>query len=182
MDSWPVIIRVGRRCGPGARDSERLVPMGNPVSVAVVDCAVEIRRSAEDAFDYVTDISREFEWNPRTKRIVKLTDGPVAVGTRWEGQRIAGDPMFIDFVAFDRPKSWRSTGRSRGLLVGSEGHVDPTPDGARLTLHVELAPQGRLRLIAPLLGRIMRGPERQNVVAIKERLEDGAQTNGGGQQ
>jgi hypothetical protein len=41
------------------------------VSVAVVDCAVEIRRSAEDVVDYVTDISREFEWNRRTKRVVK---------------------------------------------------------------------------------------------------------------
>jgi len=44
------------------------------MSVAVVDCAVEIGRSAEDVFDYVTDISREFEWNPRTKRVAKLTD------------------------------------------------------------------------------------------------------------
>ena len=78
------------------------------MSIAVVDCAVEIRRSAEDVYDYVTDISREFEWNPRTRRVVKLTDGPVGVGTRWEGQWIAGDPMLIDYVAFDRPKSWCS--------------------------------------------------------------------------
>jgi Polyketide cyclase / dehydrase and lipid transport len=152
------------------------------VSIAVVDCAVEIRRSAEDVFDYVTDISREFEWNPRTRRVVKLTDGPVGVGTRWEGEWIAGDPMLIDCVAFTRPKSWCSTGRSRGLLVANEGRVDATPDGARLTLHVELEPQGRLRLIAPLLGRIMRGRERQNLAAIKNRLERGAQANGGGRQ
>ena len=148
------------------------------MSVAVVDCAVEIRRSPQDVFDYVTDIGRESEWNPRTKRVVKLTDGPVAFGTCWEGEWIAGDPMLIEYVAFERPASWRSVGRSRGLLVASEGRVDPTPEGARLTLHVELAPQGRLRLIAPLLGRIMRGRERQNLAAIKGRLE----TNGGGQQ
>ena len=148
------------------------------MSVAVVDCAVEIRRSPQDVFDYVTDIGRESEWNPRTKRVVKLTDGPVAFGTCWEGEWIAGDPMLIEYVAFERPASWRPVGRSRGLLVASEGRVDPTPEGARLTLHVELAPQGRLRLIAPLLGRIMRGRERQNLAAINGRLE----TNGGGQQ
>jgi hypothetical protein len=152
------------------------------MSVAVVDCAVEIGRSAEDVFDYVTDISREFEWNPRTKRVAKLTDGPIGVGTRWEGEWIADDPMLIDYVAFDRPATWRSTGRSRGLLVANEGRVDPTPDGARLTLHVELEPRGRLRPIAPLLGWLMRGRERQNLAAIKERLERGARTNGGGQQ
>jgi hypothetical protein len=151
------------------------------VSVAVVDCAAEIRRSSEDVFDYVAEISREFEWNPRTKRVVKLTDGPVGVGTCWEGEWIAGDPMFIEYVAFDRPATWRSIGRSRGLLVMSEGRVDPTPEGALLTLHVELEPHGRLRLIAPLLGWLMRGRERQNVAAIKERLERGDPTEGGGQ-
>jgi hypothetical protein len=130
----------------------------------------------------VTDISREFEWNPRTRRVAKLTDGPVGAGTRWEGEWVAGDPMLIDYVAFDRATSWRSIGRSRGLLVVSEGRVEPAGDGARLTLRVELEPRGRLRLIAPLLGRIMRGRERKHLGAIKERLERGAQTNGGGQQ
>jgi hypothetical protein len=152
------------------------------VSVAVVDSAVEIGRSPEIVFDYVTDISREFEWNPRTKRVAKLTDGPVGAGTRWEGEWLAGDPMLIEYVAFDRPTSWRSIGRSRGLLVVSDGRVQPARDGARLMLRVELEPRGRLRLIAPLLGRIMRGRERNHLRAIKERLEHGAQTTGGGQQ
>jgi hypothetical protein len=152
------------------------------VSVAVVDCAVEIGRSAEDVFDYVTDISREFEWNPRTKHVAKLTHGPIGVGTRWEGEWIAGDPMLIDYVAFERPKSWLSTGRSRSLVVTNEGRVDPTADGARLTLHVELEPQGRLRLVAPLVGWLMRGRERRNLAAIKEQLERSARTNGGGPQ
>jgi hypothetical protein len=152
------------------------------VSVAVVDCAVEIARSSEDVFDYVTDIGREFEWNRRTKRVVKLTDGPVGVGTCWEGEWMAGDPMVIDYVAFDRPANWHSIGRSRGLLVTSEGRVDPTPGGALLTLHVELEPHGRLRPIAPVVGWLMRRRERQNLAAIKERLEQGAQTNGGGRQ
>jgi hypothetical protein len=49
-----------------------------------------------------------------------------------------------------------------------------------LTVRVELEPHGRLRLIAPLLGRIMRGRERQNVAAIKARLESGAATVNGG--
>ena len=153
------------------------------MSAAVVRCAAEIGCSPEDVFDYVTDIGREFEWNPRTKRVAKLTDGPVGAGTRWEGEWVAGDPMLIEYVAFDRPTSWRSIGRSRGLLVVSEGRVEEAGDGSRLTLRFELEPHGRLRLIAPLLGWIMRGRERQNVAAIKARLErDGATVNGGSQQ
>jgi uncharacterized protein YndB with AHSA1/START domain len=149
------------------------------MSAGVVDCAIAIDRSPEDVFGYVTDIGREFEWNPRTRRVVKLTDGPIGAGTRWEGEWVAGDPMLIEYVAFDRPTSWRSIGRSRGLLVVSEGRVEASRDGTRLSLRVELEPHGRLRLLAPLLGRIMRGRERQNVAAIKARLERGAPVNGG---
>ena len=153
------------------------------MSAAVVDVAVEIGCSPEDVFDYVTDIGREFEWNSRTKRVAKLTNGPIGAGTRWEGEWVAGDPMIIEYVAFDRPRGWRAIGRSRGLLVVSEGRVEAAGDGARLTLRFELEPHGQLRLVAPLIGRIMRGRERQNVAAIKARLERGATTvNGGGQQ
>jgi uncharacterized protein YndB with AHSA1/START domain len=153
------------------------------MTAAMVECAVDIARSPEDVFDYVSDISREFEWNPRTKRVVKLTDGPVGAGTRWQAEWVAGEPMLIDYVAFDRPTSWRSIGRSRGLVVASDGRVEAAGDGSRLTFRIELEPHGRLRLIAPLLGRIMRGRERQNVAAIKARLERGtAVVNGGDQQ
>ena len=151
------------------------------MSTTVVDCPVDIGRAPEDVFDYVTDISREFEWNPRMKRVAKLTEGPIGIGTRWEGEWLAGDPMTIEYIVFDRPTNWRSVGRSRALLVASEGRVEPTPEGARLSLRVELEPRGRLRLIAPLLGQIMRGRERQHLVSIKERLERSASSaNGGG--
>jgi hypothetical protein len=90
--------------------------------------------------------------------------------------------MLIDYVAFDRPVSWRSIGRSRELLVASDGRVVPTRKGARLALRVELEPRGRLRPIAPLLSRMMHGRERQNLAAIKKRLECGAAgADGGGQ-
>jgi hypothetical protein len=151
------------------------------MSIAVVDGTVEIRRSSEDVFDYVTDISREFEWNPRTKRVAKLTEGPIGVGTRWEGEWVEGDPMLIDYVAFDRPANWRSIGRSRGLLVASDGRVEPTRNGARLTLRVELAPRGGLLMIAPLLCLFLRGRDPQTLPAIKTRLECGAaRADGGG--
>ncbi len=148
----------------------------------MIQCAVDIARSPEDVFDYVTDISREFEWNPRTRRVVKLTDGRVGAGTRREGEWVAGDPMLIDHVAFDCPTSWRSVGRSRDLMVVSEGRVEVVGTGSPLTVRMELEPHGRLRLLAPLIGRIMRGGERRNVVAIKARLDSRAAAANGGEQ
>jgi uncharacterized protein YndB with AHSA1/START domain len=87
---------------------------------AVIENAVEIRRPPEDVFDYCTDLGREPEWNPRTRRIEKLTGGPIGLGTRYEGEWVKGDPMTIEFVRFERPTVWASVGRSRRLVATSE--------------------------------------------------------------
>lgn len=111
------------------------------------------------------------EWNPRTRRIDKLTDGPVGLGTRYEGEWVKGDPMTIDFVRFQRPTSWATVGRARRLVASAEGQIWPTPGGAHLALRTRLQPQGALRLLRPVLGPIMRRREDRNLQAIKAALE-----------
>jgi hypothetical protein len=79
--------------------------------------------------------------------------------------------MTIEFVRFQRPTTWTSTGRSRQLIANSEGQVSTTPGGARLIIRIELQPQGPLRLLLPVLGIVMRRREHRNLQAIKAALE-----------
>jgi uncharacterized protein YndB with AHSA1/START domain len=137
----------------------------------VIEHAVEIRRSPDEVFDYCTDLRREPEWNPRTRRIEKLTDGPIGLGTRFLGEWIRGDPMTIELVRFERPTAWASVGRSRRLVANSDGQVSKTPSGVRLTIRMELQPQGALRFLMPVLGMVMRRREQRNLRAIKAALE-----------
>jgi Polyketide cyclase / dehydrase and lipid transport len=146
--------------------------MSNGGRTVVVDNAVDISRSAENVFDYCTDLSRESEWNPKTRRIENLTTGPIGLGTRYEGEWIKGDPMRIEYVRFDRPTAWASVGRSRRLNARSEGHVSKTRQGVRLRIRMELQPRGAMRLLLPLLGPVMRRREERNVAAIKAVLEE----------
>ena len=150
---------------------ERQHGMGNRRGGVVIEHAVEIRRSPEEVFDYCTDLRREPEWSPRTRRIEKLTDGPIGLGTRYLGEWIRGDPMTIEFVRFQRPTTWASVGRSRRLVATSEGQVSKTPGGARLVIRMELQPQGPLRYLMPMLGPVMRQREDRNLGAIKAALE-----------
>jgi hypothetical protein len=83
--------------------------------LAVVENAIAIARSPGDVFDYCTDLTREPEWNPKAKRVEKITDGPIGVGTRFEAEFLQGSPMTIELVRFDRPVAWESLGRSRRL-------------------------------------------------------------------
>ena len=54
--------------------------------MTVINNSVEIRCTAEEAFDYLSDHRSELEWNPGIVSIDKLTDGPVGLGTRYLGE------------------------------------------------------------------------------------------------
>jgi hypothetical protein len=149
----------------------------------IVENAVDIRRSAEEVFDYCTDIVRESDWNPRTRRVVaKLTDGPIGLGTRFDGEWIKSDPMVIEYVHFDRPTRWVSVGRSASLDIKSEGEVSATKDGVRLTVSdgtsATRANRCGVAVAAPGRGQPNRSPVtvddgggRQEVDARRQRTE-----------
>lgn len=50
--------------------------------MSVISNSVVIRCTAEEAFDYLSDLRNELEWNPGMDTIEKLTDGPVGLGTK----------------------------------------------------------------------------------------------------
>ena len=84
----------------------------------IVENAVEIARPPEDVFGYLTDITKELEWNPRTRRVEKLTSGEIGAGTRFDAQWIKGNPTIVEYVLFERPTAWASIARSRRLERG----------------------------------------------------------------
>jgi Polyketide cyclase / dehydrase and lipid transport len=139
--------------------------------LAVVENAIDIARSPGDVFDYCTDLTREPEWNPKAKRVEKITDGPIGLGTRYEAEFLQESPMTIELVRFERPVAWESLGRSRRMDAKGEGRVSATEDGARLVIRMELKPKGMLRVLLPVLGRFMHKQEERNLAAIKEALE-----------
>ena len=134
------------------------------------------RSLPEDVFDYCTDLSREPEWNPEAKRVEKVTDGPIGLGTRYEVEFLKGGAMTIELVRFERPLTWESTGRSRRLDAKGEGRVSATEGGARLVMRMELRPKGALKLLLPILGRYIHRQEERNLGAIKAVLEASSAT------
>ena len=138
---------------------------------AVVENAIDIARSPEDVFDYCTDLTREPEWNPKAKRVQKLSAGPIGLGTQYEAEFLKGSPMTIELVHFERPVAWGSVGRSRRLDAKGEGRVSAREEGAHLVMRMELRPKGALRLLLPILGRFMHKQEERNLAAIKRALE-----------
>jgi uncharacterized protein YndB with AHSA1/START domain len=136
-----------------------------------IENAVEIARPPRAVFDYLTDITKELEWNPRTRRVEKLTSGPIGPGTRFGAEWIKGNPAIVEYVTFEHPTAWTSIARSRRLDAKGEGRISPTEHGSRVVIRTQLRPKGLLALLFPVMRRTMHQREDQNLERVKAILE-----------
>ena len=144
----------------------------------MIEVEADIRRSAEEVFDYASDPANELEWNIRMKRIEKLTDGPVGVGARYRMEFTTGPPATSECVRFERP-GLGARGRSKIISSGLRGRVVPNGDGSHLLLRMKIQLRGPLRLALPLVRRRMQRELARDIVTIKARLEGAEQTSAG---
>jgi uncharacterized protein YndB with AHSA1/START domain len=155
--------------------------MNRPVTTVTRDAAVvieaeaDIRRPAEEVFDYASDPATEPEWNIRVKQVQKLTGGPVRAGARYRTAFTQGPGAISECVRFERPRYWEHAGESKILSSGFSGRVVPKEGGSHLVLRMQLRPRGRLRLALPLVRRRMLRELARDVITVKARLEGSAQ-------
>jgi hypothetical protein len=137
-----------------------------------VENSIGIAASAETAFDYLTDVRREPEWNPQLRQAEKVTPGPIGVGTMyWVRFGRGPGAAMIEDTGFDRPHSWSGVSTSRRLDVRFQGRLTDVPGGCQLAVRSELFPHGVLRALSPLLRQVVRRSWEQDLSAIKAILE-----------
>jgi Polyketide cyclase / dehydrase and lipid transport len=142
---------------------------------AVIEAAIDIERPAEVVFGYCSDHTNELEWNPAMRRVAKITDGPIGVGTRYEMELLPGHPIIGECVAFNPPASWVVAGSVNGMRSSFSGRVVPVPAGARLGLRMEIETRGLRRAVLPLLRRRMPRNLGRDIAIIKAKLEERAE-------
>lgn len=138
---------------------------------AVIENSVEIARSPEDVFDYLSDMANEAEWNPDCVSMEPLTAGPVGVGSRFRAKWKQGPFVVAECTRHDRPRTWTYL-NGGPISVGLTVTLEPTPGGTRLTSRGEWTPHGLFRLIFPIFIRQMRRAEVGVVGNAKIALED----------
>jgi len=141
----------------------------------VIETAIDIARPADVVFGYCSDHTHEIEWNPAMRRVAKITDGPIGVGTRYEMEFLPGHPIVGECVAFDPPATWVVTGSGNGMRSSFTGRVVPVPAGSRLGLRMEIETRGLLRAALPLLRHRMPRDLARDIAIIKARLEGRAE-------
>ena len=140
--------------------------------------SVEIARTPEDVFGYVTDFSHLPLWQESIVR-VDSDDAPTQVGTRVVvirrvGRREMESVGEVD--EFQPPTRWGMRGVDGQVRGDVTGTIEPLDYGtrSRVTLSLELKGYGIGKLLLPLF--VQRQAKKEmplNAQRLKERLESG---------
>ncbi len=137
----------------------------------LIENVIEITRTPEDVFDYLSDLENEVRWNPDCLSMQRLTNGPVGVGTRFRAKWKQGPVIFPEVTAYERPRNWTyENGGSIACVMDIT--LEPTPSGGtRLTSRGLWSANGLARLFFPVFIRTMRKAEVQVVANARRALE-----------
>jgi carbon monoxide dehydrogenase subunit G len=137
-----------------------------------------IQRSPEDVFAFVADLPRCVRILTGAQTVRRLSEGPVALGTRFHSDTVMGSVRFAEeneIVAFEPPRNF--AWREAGFASGTESiHLEPDGKATRVTHRyeaVESYPNALLGMVlfGPLLSRAGARDRRKSWASIKGELE-----------
>lgn len=136
----------------------------------VIRNSVVLPCTPQQAFDFLSDLRNELEWNPKCQAMEKLTDGSAGVGTRYRAKWKGSPVVELDTVAFDPPRTW--TMHNGGPLeVTFTGRLVEVLEGTRLDVEFEPKAHGWFRVIFPLFKIVLERDEQTNMGHIKTAVE-----------
>ena len=138
-----------------------------------VENSVTIDRPVSDVFPFVTDATNDPQWHTDALDATKTSEGPIAVGTTFA--------VGISFMG-RRDAYWRVVElepNHREVIDVTAPPFNPTltylfepVDGAtRFTRRIEVEPRGYVKVLAPLVRRMMRKRNASFMPRLKAALE-----------
>ncbi|MGT2531310.1 SRPBCC family protein [Streptomyces nojiriensis] len=123
--------------------------------MSAISNTIDISRSPDEVFTYVTDPTHLPEWQDSAVSAVPMGDLPVHVGSQVVVTRKVGKrriPTKMEFTELDRPRSWHLHGIEGPVRPEIQGAIEPLDGGARsrVTLSVDFEGHGLGRALVPL--------------------------------
>lgn len=136
--------------------------------------SLDIACPVEKVFDTVADQRNEPRYNPRMITSIKLTDGPVGVGTRFDATVLSGGkrlPVTVEYTDFERPHLIASRSVMAGFVAAGHVRCEPIAGGTRFSWDWTVTVTGPARLAGPVVGLVGRRQERAIWAGLQRLLE-----------
>lgn len=138
--------------------------------------SIEIQRPRTEVFSYMSDVSREREWQPQLKEASQMPAGPTTVGSQrryvseFLGRAVTNTYTVVAFEPERRMVI--ESGPDSAVRATSEFLWEDTDRGTRVTMSVDGKPTGALRFIPKaLLEATFRSEIRAALDRVKAILE-----------
>jgi len=113
---------------------------------------VRIERPVEKVFDYVADLENEPEWNPDASNVVRVSDGPVGLGTEWEEDFARVGHYLTTIARYERPSVVEFDARNPRTDAYVAFRFAPAGENATdVSCDVRLTMKGFMRLVERLV-------------------------------
>ena len=147
-------------------------------STITVEESVGIARAPADVWDAIADYGFDAQWRAGLREMSPDPPGGPAIGTRvHEVVRSSGRDYVADTVVTELDPGvsyrFRGAGMIGDVAGGRAVRADEAGTGAVFTYLVELRPTGGMRLMRPLLGRLVRSGLRKDLKRLRSLLEGG---------
>ena len=117
---------------------------------------IEVARDPAEVFAYLADFSRASEWDPGIVEARRLSEGPTAVGSRFEVVALfRGNRHRFEYVVTEFDDGRRIVLRGEGARAVSDDRITVEGLGGRtrVTYEADLRLKGLFRVAEPFLGR-----------------------------
>jgi uncharacterized protein YndB with AHSA1/START domain len=124
--------------------------------MASIRTSVEIARSPEDVFAYITDVSRHPEWQEGLVSATLESEGPVRVGSRVVHRRKLGLGTVAatsEITAFNPPEVVGFRGLDGPIRAEGSQRVERVGEGSRVSFEMEMRGHGLGVLMLPVARR-----------------------------
>jgi uncharacterized protein YndB with AHSA1/START domain len=133
---------------------------------------VTIARSQPEVFDYVVDSNNLLDWNSAALSCeTSVAPDQVGRGSRFRGSFKGYGDVDVEITEFDRPHRFTMVSATKAGRFSHTITLAQTPGGTRLEQGASLEPKGLSRLMAPIVGSMIRRQFRRDNARLKAVLE-----------
>ena len=140
--------------------------------MALIHRTQVVDRAVEDVFNVVIDGGRYARWNPTIRASRRLDDGALGEGSRFEWDLRGFGKVIQELGEFERNRRVRIVPQIKAFEGGHRFLFTSEGDRTRIDHELEMAPTGKWRLLAPVMGMIGRKNLRDTANALQAHLEN----------
>lgn len=133
-----------------------------------------ISRSPKEVFDFIITSDNAPKVVPSVKSMVKLTEGPARLGTRYRETRLMNgreQHAELEVVAYEPNHRYAMKNVTGGIETVYRYTFQPEADGTRVDLACEVEAGGLKKLMLPMVVSILKKEDGDHLQRLKKALE-----------